>query len=69
MNRMIEYETNKKKNKDTARQFKALKEIYLAHIKDEEWDDLERELYMETISLAFDGLISTENSKSRGSIF
>lgn len=69
MNRMIEYEGNKDKNKDTSRQFKALKEIFLAHVNDEEWDDLERELYMDTITLAFDGLISTENSKSRGSIF
>jgi uncharacterized protein YceK len=69
MNRMIEYEANKKKNKDTSKQFTALKEIYLAHTQDEEWDDLERELYMDTITLAFDGLIETENSKSRGSIF
>ena len=69
MNRMIEYETNKVKNEDTAKQFKALKDIYVAHIEDEEWDDLERELYMDTITLAFDGLIATENSKSRGSIF
>lgn len=69
MNRMLEYEINKNKNKDTAKQFKLLKEIYLAHIEDKEWDDLERELYTDTITLAFDGLISTENSKSRGSIF
>lgn len=69
MNRMIEYETSKPKNKDTARQFVALKEIYMSHIDDKEWDDLERELYLETIILAFDGLIETENSKLRRSVF
>lgn len=69
MNRMIEYETSKPKNRDTARQFLALKEIYMSHIGDEEWDDLERELYLETIILAFDGLIETENSKLRRSVF
>lgn len=69
MNRMIEYEGNKDKNKDTSNQFKALKKIYVTHLNDKEWDDLERELYTDTITLAFDGLISTENSKNRWSVF
>jgi hypothetical protein len=62
---MLEYEANKKKNEDTTKQLRLLKEIYESHIDDDEWDDLERELYTQTILLSFDGMIDSEKAKNK----
>lgn len=63
--RMLEYEKHKKKNLDTLKQVTLLKEILEEHVNDPEWDDLDRELYTETILLAFDGVIESEKLKNK----
>lgn len=63
--RMLEYEKHKKKNLDTLKQIELLKEILEGHVNDVEWEDWERELYMETIVLAFDGVIDSEKLKNK----